>query len=131
MRYLDGELPPGERALIEAEVERSTELRRELAVFQAMKNDLKELTFMPARGGSSVWDQVSRRLARPLGWGFLAAGIVVWSVYATYLFITSSADIIEKLATSAIGIGILLLLATVIWERYKESLTDPYRDVHR
>jgi hypothetical protein len=37
----------------------------------------------------------------------------------------------EKLATGAVVIGILALLTSVIWERYREWLTDPYRDVHR
>ena len=27
--------------------------------------------------------------------------------------------------------GILVLLASVIWERYREWLTDPYRDIQR
>lgn len=131
MRYLDGEVTPEERERIEGEMEQSTELQRELAVYRAMKSDLQELTFAPVRPGTSVWGQVNRRLARPLGWSFLAVGVVVWLGYATYLFVTSSAAVVEKLATSAVGIGILLLLATVIFERYQESLTDPYRDVHR
>ena len=37
MRYLDGEVAPDERNRIEASVESSTELRREVAVFRAMK----------------------------------------------------------------------------------------------
>ena len=37
----------------------------------------------------------------------------------------------EKLATGAVAIGILILFASVIWERYQEWLRDPYRDVHR
>jgi anti-sigma factor RsiW len=131
MRYLDGELTPEERERIEEQMERSTELQRELAVYQAMKSDLQNLTFAPVPVGTSVWSQVNRRLARPLGWVFLTVGVVAWTGYAAYLFVTSSAAVVEKLATSAVGIGIILLLATVIFERYQESLTDPYRDVHR
>ena len=43
----------------------------------------------------------------------------------------SAIDPWEKLATSAIGVGIMLLFGSVIYERYKEWLTDPYRDVIR
>lgn len=131
MRYLDGEVTPEERRQIEEHMERSTELQRELAVYRAMKSDLQDLSFTPARVGTSVWSQVNRRLARPLGWVFLTAGVAVWLGYAGYLFVTSSAAVVEKLASSAVGIGIILLLATVIFERYQESLTDPYRDVQR
>ncbi|NIR34814.1 MAG: hypothetical protein GWN02_01710 [Gemmatimonadetes bacterium] len=51
--------------------------------------------------------------------------------YGAYLFATSSASPWEKLATGAIAIGILMLLASVIWERLREWETDPYRDVYR
>jgi hypothetical protein len=47
------------------------------------------------------------------------------------VFSTSPGDPWEKLATGAIVIGILTLLASVIWERYRDWGTDPYRDVHR
>jgi len=43
MRYLDGEVGNEEHSRIEASVESSTELRRELAIFRAMKNDLQTL----------------------------------------------------------------------------------------
>jgi hypothetical protein len=131
MRYLDGESSPQERESIDRQVSSSTELQREVAVFRAMKADLQDLSFVPAGNGGSVWDQVNRKLARPLGWVFLIVGATVWVLYGLYLFLTSAAEMIEKLATSAIGIGVLLLLTTVIWERYQEWLTDPYRDVYR
>jgi hypothetical protein len=35
------------------------------------------------------------------------------------------------MATGAIAIGILTLLASVIWERIREWDSDPYKDVHR
>ena len=37
MRYVDGEASPEERALIDARLSESTELTRELAVYQGMK----------------------------------------------------------------------------------------------
>ena len=39
--------------------------------------------------------------------------------------------LVEKLATGAVVIGVILLLASVIWEQYQSWLADPYRDVHR
>ena len=36
-----------------------------------------------------------------------------------------------KLTTGAVVIGILVLLAQVILDRYREYGTDPYRNVHR
>lgn len=131
MRYLDGELSPEERARIEAEIERSTELQREVAIFKAMRSDFQSLSFHPATYQRSVWDQVNAEVARPFGWILLVAGITVWMAYGVYVFTTSAINPWEKLATGAVVIGTLTLLATVIWERYREWGDDPYKDVHR
>jgi len=131
MRYLDGEMAPEERAAVDAQLALSTELQRELAIFRSMKSDFRELTFQPASHRDSVWDRVNRRLTRPIGWILMATGAAVWTSYGAYVFATSPSDPWEKLATGAIAIGILMLLASVIWERYREFQTDPYRDVQR
>ena len=47
------------------------------------------------------------------------------------MFATSSTDPWEKMAIGAVAIGVLMLLASVIWERLREWDTDPYKDVHR
>lgn len=131
MRYVDGELAPEERARVEAELERSTELQREVAIFRALKSDFRELSFHPAAHRRSVWDDVNARVTRPLGWVFLTVGAAIWMGYGVYVFATTPADPWEKLATGAVAIGILMLLASVIVERYREAATDPYRDVYR
>lgn len=131
MRYLDSEVGPEERSRIEASVDASTELRRELAVYKAMKDDLQTLRLTEGGSNGSIWYAVNRHLARPFAWVLLLAGALLWAVYGVYAYLTSPALIWQKLATSAVGIGILVLLASVIWERYRIWLTDPYRDVQR
>jgi len=131
MRYLDGEMPPHERERVEAELANSTELQRELAMFRALKADFRELNFHPAEYRESVWDRVNDRVTRPIGWILVAVGATVWMSYGAYVFATSPTDPWEKLATSAVAIGILMLLASVIWDRYREWQHDPYRDVQR
>ncbi len=130
MRYLDGEAAPEERARIDAAVANSTELQRDLVVFRTMKNDLQAMTF-GLDNDKSVWGAVHRRITRPIGWLLLSAGFLTWILYGSYLYIASAIDPWEKLATSAIGLGILFLFGTVIYERRKEWLTDPYRNVYR
>ena len=131
MRYLDGEVGPEERSRIEGSVESSTELRREIAVFKAMKDDLQTLKLTDGGHHGSVWDSVNRQLTRPIGWVLLIVGSLIWAAYGIYLYLTSPVFLLERMATSAIVIGILLLFASVIWERYREWLTDPYRDIQR
>ena len=130
MRYLDGELPPGERRRVEAALSGSTELQRELALFRAIKKDLSDLSFSTGpRNG--VWDKVNRRLTRPVGWIFLVAGATLWTGYGAYVFATTPGELVEKLAAGGVVIGILLLLVSVIWEQYQAWVRDPYRDVQR
>jgi anti-sigma factor RsiW len=131
MRYLDGELPPDERARVERALSASTEMQRELAIFRSLKADFQELTFPNAPPHGSVWNRVHARVTRPVGWMLVSAGVAAWMIYGAWLFATSPADPWAKLATAAVAIGVLLLFATVIWERWLEWDKDPYKDVHR
>ena len=131
MRFLDGELSPDELARVEGEIRASTELQREVAIFRAMKNDFQELSFQPDGGAASIWDRVNRQLTRPIGWLLMIGGAVVLTAYGVFAFVTSPGDPWEKLAIAALVIGFVVLLASVVWERYRDWLHDPYRDVYR
>lgn len=130
MRYLDGELPPEARARVDAELERSTELQRELAIYRALQSGFRDLSFA-IRPGTSVWDRVDRRITRPIGWMLFVMGSVLWAGHGIWVFETSAADPWEKLAVSALLIGFLILLGSTIFERIREERTDPYRDIER
>ncbi len=130
MRYLDGELSPDERARVDERISASTELQRDLAVFGKMKEDLRAMSFAGSEN-QSVWDLVNRRLARPVGWVLIVSGSLVCTVYGIYLYLISAAYLLEKVASAAIVIGVLMLLGSVIYERYRDWLTDPYRDLQR
>lgn len=131
MLYLDDELAPSERARVEGALESSTELRRELAIFRAMQEDLRGLSFEPRPTDGSVWDRVNRRLTRPVGWLLLTVGLVAWGGVGVYVFWTGPTRPFEKLSVAAVVIGLLLLLISVGREQYRDWLDDPYRDVHR
>lgn len=131
MRYLDGEMPPGERDALEAALRDSTELQRELAIYRAMQSDFRDLSFSPPPGDGSVWGAVNRRLARPLGWILLVGGALISIALGVYLFVVSSVGPFEKVAVGAIALGVLLLFGSVVAERYREWRVDPYRDVQR
>ena len=131
MRYLDGEARPEEVAEMDRALQHSTELQRELALYRAMKTDLQQLTFSPEAFGPSVWSRVHARLTRPLGWLLVLAGALSWIAYGTFVYARSSIATWEKFATGGIALGIVLLFATVLYERYRAWQVDPYRDVYR
>ena len=130
MRFLDGEVTPRERAAIEAHLEASSELRREFAIFRSMKEELQDLSFS-AQDGESVWDRIRSRITSPVGWGLTIVGFLGWVAYGTWSFVNSPSAILVKLTTGAAVIGVLVLLAQVIWDRYREFGSDPYRNVQR
>lgn len=130
MRYLDGELPPGELARVEREFERSTELSRELAIYRSLQHDVRELSFAIYRE-ESVWASVDRRLTRPVGWILFVGGTVLWMAYGAWVFGTSEVNPWEKLAVAALLVGFLILLGSTIFERLREWRTDPYRNIER
>ena len=131
MQYLDGELPPEARARVEAHLEVDTEARRALLVYRRLQADLSGLRLGTGVERRSLWDRVHARLSRPMGWLFLSVGVGAWMTYSIWLYLSSAAPTLEKLLTGAVLIGILLLFASVIHDRYREWLTDPYRDVER
>ena len=79
MRYMDGEMPPEQRARLDTELERSTELKRELAIFRAMRTDFQGLSFDPGTYHKSMWDKVNASVTRPIGWVLVVVGVVVWT----------------------------------------------------
>jgi len=130
MRYLDDELSTEERRRVEEAIQDSTELRRDLAIYRSMRLDLSELPG-GQRGARSVWGAVNRQLTRPVGWVLLVVGFLVWAGYGAWVFATSPANPVEKLAVGALVVGFLILLAATIFERLGEWKDDPYRDVER
>lgn len=130
MRYLDGELSPDEAQRVREALERSTELQRELRIFEALHRDMEGLVDgrLPQR---SVWDEVHGRISRPVGWILVSVGALVWLGYGVWVYATSPAAMVEKLAVGALGVGFLVLLLNVILERVRESRTDLYRNIER
>jgi len=131
MRYVDGELTPDERRRVDDALAGSTELQRELAIFRSLHEDLSGIRLQEGDQRRSVWDRVHRRLSRPFGWILLVIGALAWVAHVSWVYMTSPHPAWEKGATSAIVIGVLLLLASVIHDRYREWQTDPYRDIQR
>ena len=67
-----------------------------------------------------------------ISWISLIVGFIILTTYGAYVFLTDlEVDSWEKWGAGLLWAGILALLASVIWERYKESRNDPYKDVQR
>lgn len=130
MRYIDGELTTQESVRVEAHLATCTECSREVAIFGALRTEMRGLA-SEAASAPSVWVGVRRRVVRPLGWFFLIGGVVAWFAMALFAFQTAPGAFWEKLAAGSIWIGLILLLLMVGMERYQDWKTDPYREIER
>lgn len=130
MRYLDDELPPERVRAVEEAMENDTELRRDYVIYSRLKEDLGDMG-SAIRTGGSVWQPVNRRLTRPVGWVLFVVGAAVWVAYGVYSYLTGADAMWEKLATSAVVVGLGLLLLSVIIDRLRDLKTDPYKELQR
>ena len=130
MRYIDGELPADRARVVESALETSTELRRDYVLYSRMKADLGSMGER-MRQRDSAWSRVSRVIARPLGWILFSVGAAIWLAYAVYAYLTSAEAMWEKLATSAVVIGMAMLLLSALLDRYHDLKSDPYREIQQ
>ena len=127
--YADGELASREAAKLEAHLNACTECARELALIRSIGSAMQQLRDQPT--GYSMWSRVERRLALPLGWILLVAGVAVWVVLGVMEWFRAGELSLEWLATTAMGIGLALLLVGVGMQQYREWRTSPYKDLQR
>lgn len=119
MRYLDGELTPDERLRVEDALAESATLREELATFRSLRSGFHELTFVEASAENSIWHRVAAHVARPAGRVFAMLGAAAWVAYGIYVIAIGAHDPWARLGVAAVAIGILVLFAAVIRDRYR------------
>lgn len=124
MRYLDGELPPDERARVDTALDASPELRRQLETFRSLRAGFHDLTFPPAGPDRSVWDRVAVRVFRSSARMFIGIGVGFWLAYAAYELSTGRSDAWTRVAVGGMAIAVLVLFALVIRDRYRTWSDD-------
>ena len=87
---------------------------------------MREIETKPA----GIWDRVQRAIARPIGWGLLVAGFLLWMVLAAVAWFREEFTV-EWLAATAIGTGLLMLLIHFGYEQYREWKESPYKGIER
>lgn len=130
MRYLDGELPPERTREVEEALESSTELRREYVIFRRMKTDLEDMGAQ-MHAERSVWDAVNRQLTRPVGWILFLVGAAVWAAYGAFAYLSGAGALWEKLATSAVVVGLAMVLVSALVDRWRDLKSDPYKEIQQ
>ncbi|HET9452951.1 MAG TPA: zf-HC2 domain-containing protein [Gemmatimonadaceae bacterium] len=126
--YADGELSGAERERVERHLAGCTECARELALIRSMGDAMARQREVETR---DLWSGVHRRITQPIGWVLVVAGVVVWLALALTEWFRGGELTPQWLATTAVGIGLALLVVGVAHQQYREWRESPYKDVER
>ena len=138
MRALDGEISDTQNAELERLIATDEFLHAEWDRLLTVKSKTSELKLQ--RPPDELWegymDSVYRRVERGIGWILLSVGAVVLLSYGLWQGIKEligdlTVPWFVKGGVLALLIGIVILIVSVIREKYFVFQDDPYRDVHR
>lgn len=127
--YADGELDAASMTGVAEHLTECTECSRELMLIRTMGGAMRGM--VGNSDGRDVWDQVHRRLTRPVGWLLFVAGVAVWVALLIVEWFRSRELTWEWMALSAVGIGLALIAVGVLHEQYREWRDTRYKDIER
>ena len=132
--YLDGELTQQEEQRVRLYLEDCEEAREEFRELQGVKDLTSSLSFAPPP--DDRLDELAKSLSvaapRKAGWILLSAGVVAIIVVMTVQLISiPHVPWWVKAFYGMVGVGFVLLLASVIRQRALEAPFDRYRGVKR
>lgn len=134
MARLDGEMAPEDLAELERHLAACEECSRELAEMSELAGLVGEIRLAKPSEEDMMryWPSVYARIERGMGWGLLVAGAVIWVGYGVHAFITDPMmEALTKFLVALPVVGILMLLVSVIRERYHVSKTERYEEVEK
>ena len=136
--YLDGELTQQQRQQVERLLDESPALRSELAELEKMQSTVKTLPHKEI-GKERLNEMASsptQQVTRKFGWVLYVVGLAVLVGWGVFRFLRDGVrpyddevHMVEKIETSGLYIGFVLLLLSVLRQRMNEARNDRYKDV--
>ena len=131
--YVDDELPPDQRAAVEAHLAGCGACRTQCDDLAGLKEDLAMITFREPTDAEldRYWQRVYNRLERGIGWLLLSIGAVVLLCYVAYLLIENviqnpAVALTLKIGLSALIVGAVVLFVSILRERLSVRKADRY-----
>jgi ferric-dicitrate binding protein FerR (iron transport regulator) len=134
MAGLDGELSPADLEELREHLNECDSCRREFEELERVTRLIGRIELpKPAEEDMMrYWPSVYARIERGMGWGLLLIGAAIWVGYGVYAFITDpTTEALTKFLIALPIVGVLVLLVSVIRERYHVSKTERYKEVER
>jgi hypothetical protein len=138
MKAVDGELSGQEARELEALLAEHPEYRKELQQYKNIKEVTQKMKFKSP--SAEIWDTywlgVYNRLERGIAWILFSLGAVALLTYGGFKLIESiisdsNLELVVKAGILLCIAGTMLLLVSVIREKYFTFRRDPYREIQR
>lgn len=136
--YVDGELGPLETSAVEKRLEGDEGARRVVEQLRRMKEITGAMRIKdpPREEWEKFWQIHYNRVERSLGWLLLATGglvVLAWAALSVINAIWNSADLPALVRWGAVAAvaGVVVLLASVVRERWHVRRTTRYKDIVR
>ena len=138
MQALDGEISEAQKAELEALIESDDLLQAEWERLSRVKDTAAgmRLTQPPDELWEEFMDSVYRRVERGIGWILLSIGAIVLISYGLWQGIQNLIGDVTlpwyvKGGVLALLVGIVVLIVSIIREKFFVFRDDPYRNVDR
>ncbi len=138
MAALDGEIGPDQRKELDRLLADHPDLREVWEKMGRVKEVTNSMSYRepPEEIWKEYWVSVYNRCERGVGWLIMTLSAVVlltWSAWQgiAALFADSDMPLFLKLAVLGVAVGAIILLVSVIREKWFVGRKDPYREVIR
>jgi anaerobic C4-dicarboxylate transporter len=137
-RFIRDELTPSEKEELESILKDNPELEKELSEQKRIKEALKKMQLKnPSKEvWDSYWLKTFNKAERKFAWLLFLAGAVVVISYAVIealdKFISETGTpLLFKIGIAALTAGMVLLLISVVREKFSTYKKDPYKEIER
>jgi len=133
---VDGELESGEKKKVSDHLVSCDACREEYARLLRLKEVTDDMKYfdLPDRLWAGYWHGIYNRLERGIGWILLSIGVILILAFAAWNFLQgflldASIPFYVKIAVSALILGLIVLLVSIIRERLFSKKHDRYDEV--
>ena len=136
MKAVDNIATPAELEELEKYIQEDTDLADEYKAFQKIKEVTDSIMFkeLPDSYWKGYWEGIYNRLERGLGWILFSIGAMIILIYGGYrllndFFLSDEISLILKLGVGFGGIGLIILLVSIVREVFFARSKERYKEV--
>jgi len=138
MKAVDGELSEQEKLEVEQLLNEDPEYRKEYQQYINIKEVTQKMKFKspPAEIWDTYWLRVYNRLERGIAWILFSLGAVILLTYGGFktveaIIADDNLEMVVKAGMLLSIAGLMILVVSVIREKFFTFKRDPYREIQR